>query len=105
MLFFRQIPTIAFVTCGDRLQEALNMVKSVLITSRNQNQMIRFAIVTEKQLMDGYREKLGDWKREHNLNFIYEIHSLKFPEANKHEWKKLFKPCAAQRLFLPVRKS
>lgn len=34
--------------------------------------------------------------------FSYTLYSISFPEDNAAEWKKLFKPCASQRLFLPV---
>lgn len=34
--------------------------------------------------------------------FRFEILPLTFPEKNAEQWKNLFKPCAAQRLFLPV---
>lgn len=37
----------------------------------------------------------------HNT-FTFKVLPLMFPMANAHEWKRLFKPCAAQRLFLPV---
>lgn len=83
------------------MQEALNMLKSALIFNRHNNERVHFVIVTENQLMSGFREKLNDWKSDYNLSFDYEIHPLHFPDTNKHEWKKLFKPCAAQRLFLP----
>lgn len=88
--------------CGDRMQEALNMLKSALIFNRHNNERVHFVIVTENQLMSGFREKLNDWKNDYKLTFDYEIHPLQFPDTNKHEWKKLFKPCAAQRLFLPT---
>lgn len=85
------------------MQEALNMLKSALIFNRHTNERVHFVIVTENELMSGFREKLDDWKDDFGLAFDYEIHPLQFPSTNKHEWKKLFKPCAAQRLFLPVR--
>lgn len=34
--------------------------------------------------------------------FSYRLYSISFPKDNAAEWKKLFKPCASQRLFLPV---
>uniref|UniRef100_A0A336MJQ6 UDP-D-xylose:beta-D-glucoside alpha-1,3-D-xylosyltransferase n=1 Tax=Culicoides sonorensis TaxID=179676 RepID=A0A336MJQ6_CULSO len=97
----RQIPTIAVVICGDRMQEALNMLKSALIFNRHTNERVHFVIITESDLMSGFREKLNDWKSDYNLLFDYEIHPLQFPDKNRNEWRKLFKPCAAQRLFLP----
>lgn len=46
--------------------------------------------------------QLNDWQLMNNNIFTYEILPLQFPEDNKNDWKKLFKPCASQRLFLPV---
>lgn len=34
--------------------------------------------------------------------FNYTVYPISFPSENAAEWKKLFKPCASQRLFLPV---
>lgn len=36
-------------------------------------------------------------------SFSYQLLNLSFPEDRQQKWKTLFKPCAAQRLFLPVR--
>lgn len=92
---------IAVVACGMRLQETLNMIKSAIIFN-TKNTPLKFIIVTESNLMDGFREKLTDWRKINNNHFVYEIIPLSFPLQNEHDWKALFKPCAAQRLFLPV---
>ncbi|KAL8221358.1 UNVERIFIED_CONTAM: hypothetical protein K2H54_066480 [Gekko kuhli] len=34
--------------------------------------------------------------------FNYTLYPISFPTENAAEWKKLFKPCASQRLFLPL---
>lgn len=59
-------------------------------------------MICEKQLKLEIDEKLSEWKAQYKLTFDYELMNLQFPEAKKKEWKKLFKPCAAQRLFLPT---
>lgn len=46
--------------------------------------------------------KLGEWRGLMNNTFTYKVQPISFPENGKEEWRKLFKPCAAQRLFLPV---
>lgn len=46
--------------------------------------------------------QLGEWKAFLNNGFTFKVLPLTFPADNPLEWKKLFKPCAAQRLFLPV---
>lgn len=91
---------IVVVACGERHNEALNMIKSALMFNRNQA-ALKFVVVAEEKLKQNFVEKLDDWQEINENIFTYEIHSLTFPEANKDEWKKLFKPCAAQRLFLP----
>lgn len=93
---------IVVVACGERHNEALNMIKSAIMFNRNQAPL-KFVVVAEEQLKQNFVEKLDDWQEINDNIFTYEIHSLTFPEADKDEWKKLFKPCAAQRLFLPVR--
>lgn len=89
---------VAVVACGDRLQETLNMLKSALMFTKYK---LNFIIVTEDSLMDSFKEKLDEWKIKSKHSFEYEVFPLTFPPKNAEEWKTLFKPCAAQRLFLP----
>lgn len=91
---------IAVVACGMRLDETLNMIKSAIIFAVDNP--LKFIIITEPDLMIGFREKLGDWQNITKHKFKFRIQLLTFPEENEREWKELFKPCAAQRLFLPV---
>lgn len=58
--------------------------------------------MTEDHLMAGFREKLDDWSGMTKNKFTFEVLPLIFPKENEAEWRELFKPCAAQRLFLPV---
>lgn len=46
--------------------------------------------------------KLDAWPRTVQTKFNFTIYPITFPKENAKEWKKLFKPCASQRLFLPV---
>lgn len=46
--------------------------------------------------------QLNKWPRSVSAKFHYTIYPITFSVGNADEWKKLFKPCAAQRLFLPV---
>lgn len=46
--------------------------------------------------------KLNSWPRTVQTRFSFTIYPITFPSENGKEWKKLFKPCASQRLFLPV---
>lgn len=83
-----------------RLQETLNMLKSAIIFGLDNP--LKFIVITETNLMTGFREKLEDWQGVARQKFAFEILPLTFPKQNEREWKSLFKPCSAQRLFLPV---
>ncbi|XP_072386802.1 glucoside xylosyltransferase 1-like [Diabrotica undecimpunctata] len=96
--FKRSDIVVAVVACGDRLFETLNMLKSALMFSKEK---LNFIIVSEERLIDSFNEKLGEWKAFMNNGFTFKVLPLTFPSDNPLEWKKLFKPCAAQRLFLP----
>lgn len=47
--------------------------------------------------------QLQDWPPSFTKKFEHNVYPIAFSVGNAQEWKKLFKPCAAQRLFLPVR--
>lgn len=93
--------SLVVVACNERHNEALNMLKSAIMFNHNRTPL-RFIVIAEDELKINFMEKLNDWQQLTDRLFSYEIHSLTFPRANKNEWRKLFKPCAAQRLFLPV---
>lgn len=46
--------------------------------------------------------QLRSWPTTVQTKFNFTIYPITFPKDNAREWKKLFKPCASQRLFLPV---
>lgn len=95
--------TICVVVCGDRLHEALTMLKSALVfTSRP----LQFVILAEQNLIPAFSEKLSEWRLISNKTFDFLVRPITFLDGTDVAmWKKLFKPCAAQRLFLPVSKS
>lgn len=94
---------VAVVACGMRLQETLNMLKSVIIFNV-ERRPLRFMVITESALMTAFQEKLEDWQALTKNMFRFKILPLSFPTENTKEWRNLFKPCASQRLFLPVRR-
>lgn len=93
--------TLAVVACGQRLSETLTLLKSAILFNED-GPPLRIIILAEENLKIGFREKLTDWQNIVKNRFIFDILSLSFPKNNTEEWKRLFKPCAAQRLFLPV---
>lgn len=95
--------TICVVVCGDRLHEALTMLKSALVFA---NRPLQLVILAENNLIPAFSEKLSEWKLISNKTFDFVVRPITFPEGSDVAmWKKLFKPCAAQRLFLPVSQS
>ncbi|KAM3877981.1 glucoside xylosyltransferase 2 [Diretmus argenteus] len=90
---------LAVVACGNRLDETLTMVKSALLFSFKK---IKFHIFAEDPLASQFEKGLNQWPRAISAKFQYSIYPITFSVGNAEEWKKLFKPCAAQRLFLPV---
>ena len=91
---------VAAVVCGDREEEAMNMVKSILIFT---NRQVHFHIVAEQELQDGIREKFDSYPASVKEHFQFTIYNLSYPPGeDMKKWKKLFKTCASQRLFLPV---
>ncbi|XP_073798549.1 glucoside xylosyltransferase 1 isoform X4 [Danio rerio] len=90
---------LAVVACGSRLQETLTMIKSAVIFSRSE---LHFHIFAEEDLHAGFRDTLQSWPQRVRSRFSYSIYPISFPSENAREWRKLFKPCASQRLFLPL---
>ncbi|KAF3705051.1 Glucoside xylosyltransferase 1 [Channa argus] len=90
---------LAVVACGERLEETLTMIKSAVLFSIKHLYLHIFA---EDQLHAGFMEALESWPAFVRSRFNYRVYSISFPSENAAEWKKLFKPCASQRLFLPL---
>ncbi|XP_063284221.1 glucoside xylosyltransferase 2 [Pelobates fuscus] len=90
---------LAVVTCGDRLEETVTMLKSAILFSRKR---ITFHIFAEDSLKTEFESKFKEWPSAASRKYEYNIYPITFSVGNAEEWKKLFKPCAAQRLFLPM---
>ncbi|XP_030631134.1 glucoside xylosyltransferase 1 isoform X3 [Chanos chanos] len=90
---------LAVVACGARLEETLTMLKSAVLFGRRQ---LHFHIFAEDDLQSGFRDTLESWPLSVRSKFSYTLYPITFPSENANEWKRLFKPCASQRLFLPL---
>ncbi|XP_041110388.1 glucoside xylosyltransferase 1-like isoform X3 [Polyodon spathula] len=90
---------LAVVACGERLEETVTMLKSILLFNVKP---IQFHIFAEDNLHIKFKDILDSWLESYRLKFSYTVHSITFPSGNAAEWKRLFKPCASQRLFLPI---
>ncbi|XP_061545102.1 glucoside xylosyltransferase 2 isoform X1 [Phycodurus eques] len=94
-----EVMHLAMVACGNRLEETLTLVKSAVLFNLKK---IKFHIFAEDLLIPQFKEKLSQWPQFVRAKFRYSLYPITFSVGNANEWKKLFKPCAAQRLFLPV---
>ena len=91
---------ISAVVCGERSMEAATMLKS---TSLLTNRTVQFHIVAEDHLHGELKNIFSEWQTVKSVQVRFKLYSLLFPPGeNAGEWKRLFKPCAAQRLFLLV---
>jgi len=91
---------VAIVACGDRAPEAINSLKSFALFSTRQ---LSFHIFAEDDLHQTFEKEIQKWPGFKHGQIQLDLLPIQFPgEGNFHEWKKLFKPCASQRLFLPV---
>ncbi|XP_036284738.1 glucoside xylosyltransferase 2 isoform X1 [Pipistrellus kuhlii] len=90
---------LAVVACGNRLEETLVMLKSAVLFSHGK---MHFHIFTEESLKPKFDKQLQQWPDSYTEKFVHRIYPITFSTGNPQEWRKLFKPCAAQRLFLPV---
>lgn len=95
------VVTICVVACGDRLEESLTMLKSALVFTRRP---LKFIVIADENLLEQFIERLEQWKLMTEKKFEFDVRPISFPDNdNAQMWRSLFKPCAAQRLFLPVR--
>ncbi|NWW06795.1 GXLT1 xylosyltransferase, partial [Oreocharis arfaki] len=88
---------LAVVACGERLEETVAMLRSAIIFSIKP---LHFHIFAEDQLHESFKHILDEFPYEGKVN--YTLYPITFPSESAAEWKKLFKPCASQRLFLPL---
>ncbi|KAM4748346.1 glucoside xylosyltransferase 1 [Rhinophrynus dorsalis] len=93
----RETMHLAVVACGDRLEETVTMLKSAVVFSRK---LLQFHIFADEQMHKDFTTILNGWAFPEK--FKYSLYPITFPSENAAEWRKLFKPCASQRLFLPL---
>ncbi|XP_031574300.1 glucoside xylosyltransferase 1-like [Actinia tenebrosa] len=94
-----QLIHVAVVVCGERTEEATTMLKSVTLFTKRQ---LYFHILAEDEHHDKIKSIINVWPCTDDGQVVYKVYSLEFPSGKSSgEWKSLFKPCAAQRLFLP----
>lgn len=92
---------IAAVACGSSVEEIIIMMKSALLFSPYFIK-IRFIIFSNDDGTKTLKEYISKWPNTVSTRLFLELHPITFPSEKRDEWRKLFKPCASQRLFLPV---
>ncbi|XP_023241805.1 glucoside xylosyltransferase 1-like [Centruroides sculpturatus] len=90
---------LAVVVCGKRLNQTMVSLKSAVALSKSALHLI---IISDDANRNSLKERLLDWPDSILKRISFEIHPITFPEGTENEWKKLFKLCACQRLFLPT---
>ncbi|RUS75284.1 hypothetical protein EGW08_016950 [Elysia chlorotica] len=92
---------LCVVVCGTRTQETITMLKSAsMVTPLNVSFI--FHIFAEPEIQRFFQDQFDLWPLVHRQRLSYHIYNVTFPDSSTtNAWKKLFKPCASQRLFLP----
>ncbi|XP_072162818.1 glucoside xylosyltransferase 1-like [Diadema setosum] len=63
---------------------------------------LHFHIFAEDELQPGIAARLNDWPTAYRRKLTFDLYSISFPSGeDPQQWKKVFKMCATQRLFLP----
>lgn len=89
---------LSLVACGDRLDESIVLLKSAVLLT---HQPLIFHLFVEDVLQKNFRDQLEFWPDEFKRKIYYRIFPISYPsDQNSNEWRKLFKPCASQRLFI-----
>jgi UDP-xylose:glucoside alpha-1,3-xylosyltransferase len=90
---------IVIVGCGEKsVRQVTNAVKSALLFSKVEDQL-KFIVFSQPEYHSSYIGNFSAFQK--HRKFSFEIKDVRFPKEKGDEWKNLFKPCAAQRLFLP----
>lgn len=91
---------VAIVACGDRAPEAITSLKSFAIFAK---QDLHFHVFAEEELHEEFNKEIKKWPQFISGNIRLDIRPIQFPSGQDfNQWKTLFKPCASQRLFLPL---
>uniref|UniRef100_H2ZK09 UDP-D-xylose:beta-D-glucoside alpha-1,3-D-xylosyltransferase n=1 Tax=Ciona savignyi TaxID=51511 RepID=H2ZK09_CIOSA len=92
---------VAVVACGgeDRVEETIVNIKALVLFSTIR---ITFHVFADEELQPSFRDRIKKWPSYFRRQFTYTIYNITYPEDGQQEnWRRLFKPCASQRLFLP----
>ncbi|KAJ8050733.1 Glucoside xylosyltransferase 2 [Holothuria leucospilota] len=95
----RECIHLSAVTCGDRTEETLVMLKSALLLTRR---CLVIHIFAEYNLRQDIRDEVIKWTKTSVYAASLYIYNITYPEQeNVDEWKQMFRSCTTQRLFIP----
>jgi len=90
---------LTLIVCGERSDQALTMLKSVTMTTK---QNLHFHIFAEDELHDGMKERFALWPQVKSGQVQFRFLPVKYPEfVDTEKWKKLYRKCTTLRLFIP----
>ncbi|KAF6032428.1 GXYLT1 [Bugula neritina] len=90
---------VGVVACGDRQPETTVAVKAIMVTARSP---VYFHIFTEDNLKVLFQQEFDSWPDDLVNKMQFQLYSITYPPEKFDEWKKVFKTCATQRLFMPI---
>lgn len=88
---------LAFVCCTDRFKQCINLVKSALLFTRVEPNLIAFADEENYGKVENFLNQLKKIK-----SFTFEMIPTQFPNNSQINWRDMWRPCSSQRLFFPV---
>jgi len=97
----QEVVHLALAACGeevDRFEEATTLLKSAVLFT---TYPIHFHIFADDYLKPKFEEEISGWPDSVKSKLTYSVKLVQFPQDKKETWKKLFKLCASQRVFLP----
>uniref|UniRef100_A0A3Q3K537 Glucoside xylosyltransferase 1 n=1 Tax=Monopterus albus TaxID=43700 RepID=A0A3Q3K537_MONAL len=93
---------LTVMACGERLEETVTMIKSAMFFSIKHLNFHVFVVNDQLEASVSATCNLKSWPVFIQSRFNCTFYSISFPRENAADWKKLFKPCASERLFLPL---
>ncbi|XP_076308913.1 glucoside xylosyltransferase 2-like isoform X3 [Tachypleus tridentatus] len=97
----RPIPNsvvLAISVCGNRVQEALVMLKSAIAFSR---QKLHLVLMTEDEIIPKLRDVMLGWPPTFMNRVTLEFHPISYPDyVNQTEWRGLYRLCSTHKLFI-----
>ncbi|XP_022235761.1 glucoside xylosyltransferase 2-like isoform X1 [Limulus polyphemus] len=94
----RNSVVLATSVCGNRVKEALVMLKSAIALSR---QKLHLVLMTEDEIIPKLRDPMLGWPPTFMNRVSVEFHPISYPDyVNQTEWRGLYRLCSTHKLFI-----